>query len=304
MKGILRWKRPTSDCSSAQHTPAPDTMLTGNLKLEWGLPSRLEGQDIREWVLASGALTLKDGVVHIGRCEHEVAKLYGSFGTRVLEGVISAVESPLGSHSMLSKSKYFWFCTNLYECIEDTEFEITISPNLLKCSYATMDTEFLSTLKLTLSWICLLKRNLIRHHIALSKGYWFGETFHLDVMEVVDWSGRSWTKTLGHAIVVCLDHIVPQAPLLSAAFLIAYQLAGVHAPIHVDEGLIYHGGMTALVPIELRKDGSILWHFESRLNDLLKVSEIKCIKRHWYQRRSWFQTEDPELLQSAPALIR
>lgn len=123
-------------------------------------------------------------------------------------------------------------------------------------------------------------------------------------MEVVDWSGRSWTKTLGHAIVVCLDHIVPQAPLLSAAFLIAYQLAGVHAPIHVDGGLIYHGGMTALVPIEVRKDGSILWHFESRLNDLLKVSEIKCIKRHWYQRRSWFQTEDPELLQSAPALIR
>jgi len=109
-----------------------------------------------ELVLASGVLTFKDGVVHIGRCEHKVAKFYGSFGTRVLEGVISAVEGLLSSHLMLSKSKNFWFCTDLYECIE--EFEITISRNLLKCSYATMDPEFLSVLKLTLLWICLLER--------------------------------------------------------------------------------------------------------------------------------------------------
>lgn len=52
-----------------------------------------------ELVLASGVLTFKDGVVHIGRCEHKVAKFYGSFGTRVLEGVISAVEGLLSSTS-------------------------------------------------------------------------------------------------------------------------------------------------------------------------------------------------------------
>lgn len=167
-----------------------------------------------------------------------------------------------------------------------------------------MDPKFLSTLKLTLSWICLLKRNKIKSHIALSTGLWFGDTFRLHLMDVVDWSGSSWTKTLGHAMVAGLDDIVPKAPLLSTAFPIAHQLAGVHAPIHVDEGLIYHGGLTALVPIELRKDGSILWHFEMRWNSLLKISDIKCMKGRWYQRRAWFQTEDLELLQSAPALIR
>ena len=83
-------------------------MLTGNLQLEWELPSKLaqlpQTPDIREYISASGALTLKDGVVHFGRCEHQVAKLHGSIGPRVLEAVIRAVESPFGLHGMLSIS--------------------------------------------------------------------------------------------------------------------------------------------------------------------------------------------------------
>lgn len=161
-----------------------------------------------------------------------------------------------------------------------------------------MNPDLLSTLKETLSWICLLKRHAIRHHIALSKGYWDADTFRLHPMELVDWSDRSWTQTLGHAMVASLDDSVPQAPLLSAAFPLAHQLAGVHAPLYVEDRLIYHGGTTALVPIELRDDGTVIWHFEGRLDDLLNVSEIKCI------RTGWFQTEDLDLLHSAPALIR
>ena len=34
-------------------------MLTGDLNLKWELPSRLVEQDIKGWVLASGAATLK-----------------------------------------------------------------------------------------------------------------------------------------------------------------------------------------------------------------------------------------------------
>lgn len=75
-------------------------------------------------------------------------------------------------------------------------------------------------------------------------------------------------------------------------------------PFQIDQGLIYYGGFTALVPIELRKDGSILWDIERKWNDMLQISEIKCMKKRWYQRRSWFQTLDLKLLQSAPALIR
>lgn len=101
--------------------------------------------------------------------------------------------------------------------------------------------ESLSTLKLTLSWICLIKRNEIKSHIELSTGNWIGDAFRLHRMEIIDWSDRRSTKMLGHAMVAGLDYVIPKAPLLSTAFPIAHQLAGVHAPIHVDKGLIYHG---------------------------------------------------------------
>lgn len=262
-------------------------MLTGNLQLEWELPSKLsqlpEGQDIREYMSASPALTLKDGVVHFGCCKHQVAKLYGFVGSHILEGVICAVENPLGLHGKISNSNISYLVSaKLYHWSEDSEFAITVLPNLLECSYATMDPEFLSTLKGTLSWICLLKHIVIRHHIALSKGYWVADTFHLHPIEVIDWSNQSWTQTVGHAIVASLDDSVQQAPLLSTTFPLAHQLAGVHAPIWVDEGLIFHGGMTALVPIELCDDGTVLWHFEGRLDDLLNVADIECIKTGWF----------------------
>lgn len=181
------------------------------------------------------------------------------------------------------------------------EFEIETSPDLLKCSYATKAPDFLSTLTSTLSWICLVTRNEIENHIALCTGYWLGDTFHLCPMEITGWS-CSWTKTFNHAVVACLDHTVPENPLLLASFPIAHQLAAVHKPIQVDQGLIYHGGFTALVPIKMRSDGSVLWKFKIS-DSLLMVHNIKCMKKRWYQRRSWYQTLDLDALQSAPALI-
>lgn len=64
------------------------------------------------------------------------------------------------------------------------------------------------------------------------------------------------------------------------------------------------GGATALVPVKLQSDGSILWHIEMSWNSLLRVSNIQCMERRWYQRPSLYQTLDLEFPQSAPALIR
>lgn len=182
------------------------------------------------------------------------------------------------------------------------ESEIATLPDLVKCSYATNDPDFLSTLNSTLSWICLVTRNKIENHIALSTGYWLGDTFHLCPMEITEWS-CSWTKTFNQAVVACLDHTVPEDPFLLTSFPTAHQLAAVHKPLQVDQGLIYHGGITALVPIEMRSDGSILWKFEESGDSLLMVRNIKCMQRRWYQKRSWYQTLDLDVLQSAPALI-
>lgn len=59
------------------------------------------------------------------------------------------------------------------------------------------------------------------------------------------------------------------------------------------------GGFTALVSVEQRQDGTIIWHIESSSPDaLLQVSDIQCLSEPWHQ------TLDLNLLQSAPALIR
>lgn len=63
-------------------------------------------------------------------------------------------------------------------------------------------------------------------------------------------------------MIASFDDKIPNSPLMLTSFSLAYQLAGVHAPIYVNEGIIYHGGMTALVPVQRRPDGKILWHFE------------------------------------------
>lgn len=61
-------------------------MLTGNLHLEWEIPSRSTGNDMRERIPKVAVLTLKDGVVHMGCPEQEAVKFYGSTGSRVLGG--------------------------------------------------------------------------------------------------------------------------------------------------------------------------------------------------------------------------
>lgn len=97
IKNLLCCKFPASKGGSIQHTGAPDSMATevliGNLELEWELPSRIFAQNIRDWMLGNPAATLKDGVVHMGCCDNEAMNLFGSVGSRVLEGVTSALES-------------------------------------------------------------------------------------------------------------------------------------------------------------------------------------------------------------------
>ena len=139
--------------------------------------------------------------------------------------------------------------------------------------------------------------------ILLSTGSWeaadTSSSFHLHAVEVADWHGSGWTKGIKRAVVVCLDSMVPKTPLLRTVFPLARQLAAVCTPLHVERGLIFHGGFTALIPLELCQHGSILWEVVMKDDDL-QLSEIqKSLQTH-----SWFQTLDLSLLSSAPAIVR
>lgn len=101
IKTLLCCKCPELDSGTIQHSGAPDKIAPGvlidNLELEWEIPSQLSDdggeENNRAWMLAGPAATLKDGVVNLGRCYIEATKLFGSAGSRVLEGVTSTLES-------------------------------------------------------------------------------------------------------------------------------------------------------------------------------------------------------------------
>lgn len=78
-------------------------VLTGDLELEWEIPPRLIGQNIREWMLGGAAVTLKDGVVHLGRCDNETVKFFGSIGSRALEGVTGEHRQHIQQYGSLLK---------------------------------------------------------------------------------------------------------------------------------------------------------------------------------------------------------
>lgn len=167
----------------------------------------------------------------------------------------------------------------------------------MNCSYDTHDTNLVSSLKESLSWICLLKRNEVEDSISVSKGHLVSERFLLEPMLPVDWSDSCWTHTLQHGIIASLDSLISRAPLLSTTFPIAFQLAAVSTPSRCENGWYFFGGMTALVPVEKGADGSILWHFESPEDDVLARSELQSLKGRWYQ------TTSLDELMSSPALI-
>lgn len=76
---------------------------------------------------------------------------------------------------------------------------------------------------------------------------------------------------------------IPVNPMVLTSFSLAHQLTGVHTSIYVQEGLIWHGKMAALVPTNCLIGGKLLWHFEGRVDALLKVCEVQCIQSQWYK---------------------
>lgn len=195
--------------------------------------------------------------------------------------------------------KHFFFCnaTNPRD-VEDADMSIEISEQHLKCSYDTDDLKLVSSFKSSLSWICLLKRNEVKDRISVSRGYWDCDRFFLEEeMLPVDWSGSCWIDTLQHGIIASLDLSIPRTPLLSTTFPIAFQLAAVSTPSRCENGWYFFGGMTALVPVEKRADGTILWHFESAEDNVLARSRLQSLKGRWYQ------TANLDELVSSPALI-
>ena len=90
---------------------APQTPLRGKLTLDWELPGRLKGQDVRTYIEQNVIFTLSGGLVLAGKCEDQAFKLFGSTGNRVLNAVVCALDHD-GIYSM-PRSQAFLLVTRL-----------------------------------------------------------------------------------------------------------------------------------------------------------------------------------------------
>ncbi|OJJ08275.1 hypothetical protein ASPVEDRAFT_392968 [Aspergillus versicolor CBS 583.65] len=89
-----------------------------------------------------------------------------------------------------------------------------------------------------------------------------------------------------------------ESMFLQADFHLMLQIAAVEYPVLVDEGLVLVGYSTALIPVKLIDDKTILWHLEvAKQESQIKIEELSAIKGSWLK----FKTLDA--LKSKRALV-
>jgi hypothetical protein len=152
-----------------------------------------------------------------------------------------------------------------------------------------------------LGWLCLAIRKPPTNGIFVSSK---SETGNLllnnitEAFESTETRESCWHRLFFSAIVVAdfsnkslSDYYLKVDPKLMLL------LSAVEHPVLVEDGQIFMGYSTALIPIERNKDGAIKWHLETReKKSQLKVSDLIAIKKMWYQT-------DLDTLMQSPALL-
>ncbi len=78
-----------------------------------------------------------------------------------------------------------------------------------------------------------------------------------------------------------------ESMFLLAEFNLMLRIAAVEYPVLIDEGLVLVGYSTALVPVKLVDDKTILWHLEVANHDSqIKMHELSAIKGSWLKFRT------------------
>lgn len=144
---------------------------------------------------------------------------------------------------------------------------ISISNTKIICVYENIDRSLLRALKSTISWFVLVNRHEAAGVISLSRGTWERNFFRLQQLEPAYWVS-CWVKMVSAAVVVPIDSITFQTPLLSTSFSLACQLACVHTPLHIEGD-----------------------------DDFFQLHDTEAL------RGAWYQTMDMNVYRTAPAVL-
>lgn len=157
-----------------------------------------------------------------------------------------------------------------------------------------------NNLRSLLVWLCLTFRQPNQGSVCLSTCKVEGQEVALQELSAAAPDDRScWLRLFKTAVVAVEDHVhISEQRFLDMDFLHLLQLAAVEYPISVDTGLVLMGFSTALIPIQMVNDTTILWHLETGPPDAqLKVDELQATKT------DWLKTTDFEDLRKRKAFL-
>ncbi|KAE8379063.1 hypothetical protein BDV26DRAFT_303854 [Aspergillus bertholletiae] len=245
-------------------------------------------------------LTRSTNMVKILSCSEYLTENYGSLGIYVLESIIEA----------LAHGEKGYTTDNGCLKIKAGPYEVTVN-----------STRSAVKVREIMIWICLTFRKTKKNSLFLSTGAMETEerrrekqqtgekTFQdiacetLAVRRIAPLklpsSSDCWREVFKSAVVALnpSTHLGDQC-WLNVSFYQMVQITAVEYSVRVDAGLVLMGYSTALMPVRLLDEDTILWHFETAHHkSQLKISELLTTKR------SWLSVQDINLLQSKKALL-
>jgi hypothetical protein len=141
-----------------------------------------------------------------------------------------------------------------------------------------------------LEWICLTFRKPIEHALSSStinrigNLSSLGELFPFRESPDNTHTSQCWCQLFDSGVVASDPSIDSRIHCrgLELDFKNLLRISAVEYPVLVESGIILMGYSTALIPIELTKDGKIMWHLEVAKDDFqLQICNIEATKKKW-----------------------
>ncbi|KAL4911168.1 hypothetical protein BDW74DRAFT_172632 [Aspergillus multicolor] len=215
-----------------------------------------------EYLLASFTLTMsKDGVKAMPCKEYIERNCWG--GVQLVRDILKALEHDHGIFKSDSR-------------------EIRTSQTSISVMFKSSRLQRLQW-NLVL-WLCLTIRQPVKGKICLSIHKMDNRDATLQrLLPAVPNDTCCWFALFETGVIaVELGAEVIKKFILNASFHSLLKLAAVKYPVQVDGGLILMGYSTALVPMKVVNDSTVLWHLETANHDSqLKVADLSVTKGYW-----------------------
>ncbi|KAL4909755.1 hypothetical protein BDW74DRAFT_143666 [Aspergillus multicolor] len=280
MQHLLESGNLNSDKMVDLHSTSVSKCCIKGVTCTWEIPTVLRGKSERGKAIA-GALALTSGTEQIEarQCEEYLRAKYGDQGITCLRAIMAALDSSDGT----------LYSDDISIIAKETEIVL-----LNARDNSMVDALF---------WMCLAFRNPIEGSVAVSSGYLDCGREKQFVLRPLSKAPRldssCWHSLFNSAVIaISPGSDMPKRHWLEVDFQTMVRLAAVEYTVRAGEGLVLLGYSTALIPIELQDNVTILWHLEICSHDeQFKITELEATQKNW------LRTLDPQFFSGKRARI-